>query len=153
MVSQGFCFSQATAAQPTSNQNCNENWLHFGMKNRSKWHWKSIIELVSITTSILYYFGPDFRTILGTISVAFGLKTGGLQLRFPPSLACLSKFCLRDASETLPGEILTPFWVHFGSVFASCDDRFAGLMRAGAVPRSANNLDPVKDTFPRVEHT
>ena len=85
-------------------------------------------------------FWAHFGTHFGSIWAAFGFQTGGPQLRCPSSLAYPFGFCIQGASETLPGPILAPFWLHFGIVFASFCERFAGLMRAGGVPRSANNL-------------
>ena len=76
---------------------------------------------------------------LGSILQAFGLQTGGLQLSFPSSLAYPLGFCLRSASKPLPGTILGPFCLPFGTVFASYDDHLASLMPAGGVPRSATN--------------
>ena len=98
-----------------------------------------MIELASIVTSNLYRFGIDFGTTLGPIWEAFGLQTWVLQLVFPSSLAHPLGFCLRGASKPLPGTILGPFCLYFGTVFASYDNHLASLMRAGGVPRSANN--------------
>ena len=64
----------------------------------------------------LYHFGVDFRTQLGSILGMLAFKKALVSYCYPFSYAHPSKFCFRDASETLP--CLERFWHHFGYILA-----------------------------------